>query len=160
MKKPKQIEMNFGKEKPRHHLLTTDRIRRFWQQVQKSDECWEWIGCKDTLGYGMISIFPYAKSICAHRFSYLIEHGHLPNICRHTCDNRGCVNPAHLRNGTHKDNSRDRSVRGRAPCKLTPADVRAIRKDDRSLSKIGKEYGVSLATIWSVKNGKTWRHVK
>lgn len=43
--------------------------------------------------------------------------------------------------------------------KLEPKDIPFIRKDKRSLKKIGDDYGVSAVTIFKVQTGKTWKNV-
>ena len=48
-----------------------------------------------------------------HRWVYYQATGDLPEVVRHTCDNRLCVNLDHLLPGTHTDNARDRVLRGR-----------------------------------------------
>ena len=92
----------------------------FWARVEAKgpDECWPWKGIVDKVhGYGVGSISRQGKSQHwrAHRLSYIIHHGHLPEdlVVRHTCDNRPCVNPHHLLVGTPKDNAQDMMVRGR-----------------------------------------------
>lgn len=84
---------------------------RFWSRVDKgeSEECWDWSGTLMTSGYGELSFL--GKKIGAHRFSYLLHVGELEAgkcICHHNfCNNRLCVNPSHLYQGTYKDNWED-----------------------------------------------------
>ncbi|MFB6098871.1 MAG: HNH endonuclease [Salinibacter sp.] len=48
---------------------------------------------------------------CGHRVAYYIEHAELPDVVRHTCDNPSGVNPTHLKEGTQRDNIRDRQAK-------------------------------------------------
>lgn len=85
----------------------------FWVFVTRGDGCWEWIGAKHRDGYGRFN----ARSgmVIAHRFAWTLHHGAVPagkDVC-HTCDNRGCVNPAHLWIGTASDNMQDMHNKGR-----------------------------------------------
>jgi len=95
------------------HELTDKTLDRFWSQVDRrgDDECWEWQGAKTGDGYG--GFWDGTKSSMAHRVSFVIANGITPNVCRHTCDNRSCVNPNHLLDGTQADNVRDAVERGR-----------------------------------------------
>jgi len=54
------------------------------------------------------------KRIIAHRLAYEVCIGPiiLPLICHH-CDRPGCRNPWHLFNGTHDDNMKDATLKGR-----------------------------------------------
>lgn len=77
----------------------------------------------------------------------------------HSCDNRGCVNPAHLRPGTHDDNMLDKMTRGRQNHKLSLEAVKAIRADNRTHKEIAETHGVSQSTVTMIKQRKRWAWV-
>lgn len=81
---------------------------RFWQKVDKRgpDDCWPWTASLDSKGYGQIYSGHGNKNMQGHSASMLI-HGHkLPagKEWDHICKDRTCVNPAHLRAVTHREN--------------------------------------------------------
>lgn len=147
-------------------------VPRFWSKVDKSlgpDACWEWLGrVGRATGYGM-----FGQWGGAHRIAYELAYGPIPDglfICHH-CDNRRCVNPAHLFAGTQADNIADACRKGRmsAPpvhrgkdchlTKLTNEDVREIRLRLASGAKpkvLSVEFDVSVNAIYSIRLGKTW----
>lgn len=95
---------------------------RFWAKVDKSGDCWIWAPGKPGAGYGHFFPGSYsgAKSILAHRYAYELQHGPLPEgqHLLHKCNNRRCVNPAHLQPATEQentDNGNDRTRSGSGP---------------------------------------------
>lgn len=131
--------------------------------------CWVWVRGKRAQ-YGLFAI--RGKTVGAHRASYEAFKGEIPAglVVRHTCDNPSCINPGHLILGTQKDNARDRMERGRghvlkgeniATAKLTAEQVREIRASVHlSLREIASKYGIDKSNAWSIRTGKSWKHVK
>lgn len=85
------------------------RRDRFWSKVALTanpDKCWEWRSLLFRIGYGSVQFAGKTRS--AHRVSWFLTHGVWPTYLLHSCHNRKCVNPNHLREGTHKENMQDR----------------------------------------------------
>jgi HNH endonuclease len=80
---------------------------RFWTKVLLSEgtDCWIWQGAKDSLGYGRFGI-GNKRMTGPHRYAYERLVGPIPDgrVLDHLCDNPTCVNPAHLRVCTQKEN--------------------------------------------------------
>lgn len=144
-----------------------ERFKRFFTPGKKS-ECWFWRGYKTRLGYGYLAVAKH-RPILAHRFSYIFYKGPISDGLHvlHACDIPACINPNHLKLGTHADNLADAKNKGRMQrggkrwnAKLTPSRVRAIRKDKRVYAAIAAKYGVDPSLISYVKTGKIWQHIK
>lgn len=151
-------------------------LEEFWQSVERgdADSCWRWTARTATRGYGVIGRF--RTHLLAHRLSLTAASGPAPEgkpYCLHSCDNTSCVNPAHLRWGSHRDNTDDAVLRGRMPgsggrrkgsrnprAALDDDKVRAIRRDPRTQLAIAREYGVDQTTVSAVKRLESWSHVK
>jgi len=87
---------------------------RFWARVDKNGEsgCWLWTGSVRTFGYGQVE--RNGQALRAHRVSWELMIGApVPPLLMHTCDLPRCVNPAHLRPGTQRDNIHDMITKGR-----------------------------------------------
>ena len=143
---------------PRRRALAS-----FWKRVQKTDGCWLWTGAKTKAGYGMFEGVEGAR-ISVHRFSFEWHTGEVPGdllVC-HTCDNRVCVNPAHLFLGSHAENSRDmvRKRRNHLPQrKITfeiAEQIRAAVAAGMSQEEAGHKFGLSQTSISKVILGKCY----
>lgn len=147
-------------------------VIRFWESVRKSEtnECWEWTGMIMDSGYGGISIAN--RTHLAHRISFLIEHGRLDpeKLVMHSCDNRRCVNPKHLSQGTDADNIGDAWLKGRLQkgerngmSKLEERDVINIRKlynsGSATMNQLADRYGVWVPCIWRIIRNLRWKHL-
>lgn len=143
----------FEKVQPEQAFLS--RIKR------EIDGCWIWTGGKNYYGYGVF-VLPGEEKIRAHRYAYQLWNGPLSgdDIVLHSCDNPSCVNPAHLRKGTYKDNYRDAASKMRhsygerhGASTLTSAQVDSIKVDQRTQTEIALAYGVNQSTVSRIKKG-------
>lgn len=87
----------------------------------------------------------------------------------HSCDDPRCINPAHLRIGTKKDNSNDAIERGRqvrgeraGRAKLTEAQVLEIYNYPLGNADTHRKFaylGISKSCVQAIKENRSWRHV-
>lgn len=139
----------------------SDVYNRFKEKVKIVENgCHEWQSTIKRDGYGQF--WHDAKPQKAHKVAYELFKGEVPKglIIMHTCDNRICVNPDHLKLGTTKENIADMDAKKRrgTKSKLTYADVAKIKKllEDRySQQYIADQFGVNQTTISCIKLGKT-----
>ncbi len=128
-------------------------------------------GDKD--GYPKISrmIDGVQKHFRLSRYLWAKRNGEIPKgkYLLHSCDNPKCINLEHLRVGTPQDNSSDAVKRGRinkgtdvSISKLSEANVREIKRllDTETNTQLASKYDVGKTTIWLIRNGKTWKHIK
>lgn len=147
-----------------------DLMQRFMSHVKKTNKCWLWTSTKVTDNYGAITIDYKMKR--AHRVSYELFKGPIPEgmDVLHSCDNPPCVNPGHLRLGTHQENMKEKMLKGRCNppvgeragfAKLTWKTVEQIRKKyiprSYSIRKLAKEYKVSTWTIKDILKNRVWK---
>lgn len=152
---------------------------RFWPKVDKRgpDECWPWTAGTDQHGYGKLSAGRGVRLMRkAHRISWEIANGTPGKLhVLHRCDNPNCVNPAHLRLGTHAENIAEMDARGRrggnglpfgedhGNAKLSEDDVREIRRlsaGGMSQRALARRFGVSRCPIRRVVRNEGWTHVE
>ena len=163
--------------------MTDQQKRQFLGKVNQQSgvfhnglatECWLWEGYIDKLGYGIYQT-DWAKEITtkAYRLSYILFTDPMlrdpKQVVRHDCDNPTCVNPAHLRLGSHADNVADMDERGRrvvlrghahGSSKLSPeqvAEIRRLSADGMMGKDIATRFGLNKNTIYKLLNGVTYQ---
>lgn len=153
-------------------------VERFWSKVDigESDDCWPWQACtcghgKAQLNYGRFGVGG-GRTMTAHRVAYLLTRGEVDDglfVC-HECDYPPCCNPAHLFEGTGKENAADRDRKGRAVIGYRPAGenhfraafsneqavevLRLVLHDGLSRAEVSRRFGVSTGTIEYLAAGK------
>lgn len=155
-----------------------------WFYAQKNvtaSGCWEWTGVLNG-GYGHLSI--HGKRILAHRLSlqYHLKR-EIPSSLevRHLCNNPRCINPEHLKEGTHSENMNDMVVSNRQAkgktlsdklvgiphpktagsrngrAKISEEDAIHIRNSKESYNSLSRQYGISKTQVKRIKNNESWK---
>lgn len=145
-----------------------DWSRALRERTDRSGECWVWTGDLDDSGYGKRG----AQRV--HRKAWELAYGPIPVglLVLHRCDNPPCVRPDHLFLGTHADNMRDMVAKGRqnrpahgSPGErnpraiLTAEQVAEIRQATETHRQVAARYGMSIAAIRDIRQGRRWRSV-
>ncbi len=153
-----------------------DDVRQYLLQhievPSNPDHCWIWTGHIKSTGYGIACV--RNKRILAHRLVYEIFVGPLPPhlyiLHGNTCHSRACVNPAHVRLGTHIENMHDRRDWGAQPrgeehyaAQLTETQVlhilEAFHKHKQPMAKIARQRRLAIMTVHDIIYRLTWTHV-
>ncbi len=173
------VEREKNKKASRIYWANFDFVTNFWSHVDKSagpSACWPWLGYTHRVGYGRVG---WKRRVWgAHQVAWQISFGPIPKgLCvLHKCNNKLCVNPAHLKLGTHKDNMADalkarvgigdcKARRGatNGESKLTENQIIEIRtefRQGRTQAAIARSFKVRPQTVHGIVKGKSWVHVK
>jgi hypothetical protein len=149
----------------RNKVEAIDRFNKKYVVDEKTG-CWQWIACFEKAGYGGFRVG--SKMLRAHRFSYEYFNGPLNSnleIC-HNCNNKGCVNPIHLRQDTKSSNTIDKIYK-KNHCNqvLSVEEVIEIKKSQKNYYRgqnldLAHFYKVNPCTISSIKTGRMWNYVE
>ena len=87
--------------------LTRSLPQRIAEKIRFSpDGCWHWAAALNAQGYGYTRLAGHGSQLGAHRVVWLLLRGPIPEGLHldHLCRVRRCVNPAHLRAVTCREN--------------------------------------------------------
>lgn len=139
------------------------KIKKVEYKITKTG-CWDCISHKPNNRDGYPYIQRNRNKITVSRYMWIKYNGAISDgfLVLHKCDNKLCINPAHLYLGTHKDNNRDIARRERsANMKLSNADVLKIRQLDGKMPRkeIALHYDISICYISQIINHKRRKHI-
>ncbi|RYF11406.1 MAG: HNH endonuclease, partial [Oxalobacteraceae bacterium] len=105
---------------------------------------------------------------CSFRAAYAALKGPIPDglTLDHLCENKICINPAHLEPVTRAENARryhaNHPYSGKGPldrrygslCKLTDEQIVEIRSSSETALSIGSRFGVTRQHVYNIRNGR------
>lgn len=150
-------------------LISADDIYQ-WSAYGKGG-CWQWQGALHNDGYAAWNVG--GRQVKVHRASYLLSVGPIPKnrFVVHTCGNRACVNPDHLKLVTHKGLYQHNLEHGHVArgerngfATLTAKKVRRIKRlaasGRHTHRRIGEMVGCHQSNVSRIVAGLYWGHVK
>lgn len=103
-----------GRNMEKPVVIVGNDLDRFMSHVEKTSDCWLWVGAQKGRGYGKFHLKGTASGVSAHRFAYeYFKKKISPQMqIDHLCRVKLCVNPEHLEEVTNRENTL-RAVRAR-----------------------------------------------
>lgn len=162
--------------------LKSERVReslekRLAESLRVNDEtgCIEWVkSAVFNNGYGKISTTREIGPVRAHRLSWILVNGAIPDgyILLHSCDNPKCCNVEHMRVGTKKQNTADMLARDRhftpfsemrgernTNCSISEITAKRIVVAEGSMKDLSTVFSTSRKVISDIKTRKSWKYL-
>lgn len=151
---------------PEYDFWTMNRLLRS-SRDDADTGCRIWLGQTNKPGgYGRISY--RGKQWRAHRLAYTLLWAQIPAglDLMHSCDNPLCINPNHLRPGTHAENIAEAYQKGRKFVPQGPRHPRFRLSEEQAaealessepVADLAARFGVSKSMIYRLKSGATWK---
>ena len=150
-----------------------DLLTRMLEKVDEVGDCLIWNGAVTSTGHPQIKVWGCGCKLARREMFRIVKGDLTPRIPIDTkCDERGCINPAHLVESTISAISHKAAKRGawrtvaraakiaakkRAKGKLTMEKANEIRMSDESGPVLALRYGVDKSLINGIKAGRNWR---
>jgi hypothetical protein len=145
-------------------------MNKLYDRLKTDGDCHIWQGAT-TDGYGRIRVKD--KMMLAHRLAFELHHDRPIRdgmLIIHSCHNRACCNPDHLREGTHQDNMTDMVSAGRSltgiqrggRIKMTPdkvSELRAMRDAGATYRQLREHFSISQGCVNQIVTQKTWKAI-
>lgn len=147
--------------------------------VDKGDGegCWIWTGKSVSRNgypsFGSVSL--PRRTVRASRYMFFLTHGRWPTgYVLHSCDNRLCVRPDHLHEGSQSENMKECVARGRHKrgarrgdnhphARLTAETVLELRTRHRGgerIAALARSIGETYQAVWCAVKGNAWKHLE
>ena len=125
--------------------------------MENTLECVDWPFARNGNGYGWA--WHDGKRIGAHRLALALHTGQNPKglDAAHSCHNRKCVNPKHLRWATRGENALDKRKDGTSHSKITLDDAVSIRSSVDGSRELAEKFGISISSVQKIRSGKHWK---
>lgn len=156
-------------------VWSRDEIQKAFDKYathRPEEGCWIWQGSRDDFDIALIHLKVRTNVTTpnsASRVHYWLLNGDFDPVMRvcHSCDNRMCINPAHLYLDTFDSRMETKVDKGRQP-KGTDSHLHILTEDEaqfilddtiHSQKALMKMFSVSQTCISAIKNRRTWKHL-